>query len=600
MNTVETLIFSVIAIVILFPILFFLPLGLTFKGKILTATTALAVSLLSTIAIGTFAFWQLILLTILLLMMVAYISSTRFSHLVLIHEETADSYDDGTFTARSNEFLSSKQHLVDRDNDINPISERSKEGVHLQEVQQLIHENVMTEQEEYIEVLPEPVTEDIENEMSAIDNDDNDIDTIEMIDKHEDVEELLYREMDIIDNGTIETASEEQNENSYNHFEAIVSPLEELFEDEEMQESSEQNKRVLDSFAESEDSIPLLEPEEFSNHNLLDQEAANIIQVSEWDLPDGSEIDFDDDALKMIYDKKTQTDTDNQLSTELEQWSEEDFTAVQILNETLDNDALDILANEDKIRDKDEHFENEILEIPNLEVDSSKALVEDKSINEMSGHLTHDEENSEKSFKDEDLIDESIEIPAIDHMYSEAEGKLQKELEQSFQTEYRENNTFLTGVSVVPVEDNNGIEISEDSTDLIYSKESNAEMDSNNEELKVIDGQPLHNNDGKELRESFFQKQLFDTFLLQIKHHEKSMSPKDLELYIKGHMHDQMSEQTYYMFANELLKLYAQTNQIEKFHLLTKGLNDKFVKYPVLQEQIKYIYEQFLLNSKKQ
>ncbi|MBM4762450.1 phage holin family protein [Bacillus sp. B15-48] len=83
----EKLLFSAVALLILVPIIYFLPLGFTFKGKIRILVAALFISLFSAFTAPIFASWQTIVIAVLLISLVSYLMAKKSTNDVEPTEE---------------------------------------------------------------------------------------------------------------------------------------------------------------------------------------------------------------------------------------------------------------------------------------------------------------------------------------------------------------------------------------------------------------------------------------------------------------------------------------------------------------------------------
>ncbi len=76
-------IFAVIAFIFLLPILYFIPMGLSFKAKVMISSIALVITYLGILASEIFPVWQIALILILLVVFISYILETRFGKILL-------------------------------------------------------------------------------------------------------------------------------------------------------------------------------------------------------------------------------------------------------------------------------------------------------------------------------------------------------------------------------------------------------------------------------------------------------------------------------------------------------------------------------------
>jgi hypothetical protein len=103
-------IFALGSLVLLFPILYFLPLGISRKGKVISAAASLCAAGLALAARDTFLLWQSIILILLFILVCAYIFGTRMTGVFFaaesasIEEERTDSMHQSKFSDKETAF----------------------------------------------------------------------------------------------------------------------------------------------------------------------------------------------------------------------------------------------------------------------------------------------------------------------------------------------------------------------------------------------------------------------------------------------------------------------------------------------------------------
>ncbi len=123
------------------------------------------------------------------------------------------------------------------------------------------------------------------------------------------------------------------------------------------------------------------------------------------------------------------------------------------------------------------------------------------------------------------------------------------------------------------------------------------ELDSDSPEMEA---EPIHLEDIEELEvtqptaeQSALQGQLFDTFFYQMKLAKMTYSENEYESFLKGYLTDELPDQTYYQFSTLLLDHYiAQEKWEDLKHSLLK-LRKRFEQYPILAEQLDYLYQTY-------
>ncbi len=498
----ETIIFAMIAFVILVLVLYYLPMGFSFKGKGITALTALLMSLLGLFLMETIPVWQWIPLLCLLLFTAAYIAATRAGGVFFKDKEEEDLV-----------LESFQNHQIRNGNEaehpaVQRVSPSWKEASSHDGRDIIAPDDV--EDNEYIELLPVKESAETFNVADMVDT--------SFVDGEEDVhfemeqpetsrqkkpivfnevdaeEELLGRVIDLEDMPEWEEGRKESDEG------VILSPLEELLG----LDSDKEGTFAISQVTEKEDEAMVLEPL-FD----LDTEEENAVAAS------GLQADKEDD-FKLLH---------------LERLTDEELDMLHALRGEKAKKALS--------------YDNEESPIDIIEVEY---IPED-------GKGT----DSESSKFPEEAIPEMSESSEAEETVSSAD-------------EQEEEIPFMQEVSEDGEQDPASREVSETVQEIM------ANLNVPEEDTSV---------------ETNLQKQLYETFLLQIQHHALSAGAVEHENFIKKHLHKEMSEKTYFLFAQELLKHYMKQKEEGKFHMLAEELMEKFDGYPVLKEQIRYLINNY-------
>ncbi|MEN8701181.1 hypothetical protein [Bacillus infantis] len=96
----STYIFALISLLLLIPIVYFLPLGMTLKGKIITISASLLFALMGVAAQASFLWWQIILLMLALVLAAAYFMGSRMPNALFSADTAAETAKD-SFTGFS-------------------------------------------------------------------------------------------------------------------------------------------------------------------------------------------------------------------------------------------------------------------------------------------------------------------------------------------------------------------------------------------------------------------------------------------------------------------------------------------------------------------
>jgi hypothetical protein len=105
-------------------------------------------------------------------------------------------------------------------------------------------------------------------------------------------------------------------------------------------------------------------------------------------------------------------------------------------------------------------------------------------------------------------------------------------------------------------------------------------------------------HDVEEKRESFAeeeqshtQRQLIQTLVAQLQTMRKYMDGDEYEQLVREHLHPHLREQDYYTFATLLIEHYLASQQYAKLSQLLVELQEKWTRYPILQQQIQFLIE---------
>ncbi len=92
---------------------------------------------------------------------------------------------------------------------------------------------------------------------------------------------------------------------------------------------------------------------------------------------------------------------------------------------------------------------------------------------------------------------------------------------------------------------------------------------------------------------SVLQTQLFDTFFNQIKLAKMTCSEDEYEKLINGYLKAELPDQTYYQFSTLLLDHLIEQKKWEELKQNLLELQTRFEQYPVLVEQLEYLYQTY-------
>jgi hypothetical protein len=171
-ETLKPVFFTFVALIIMIPFLFMLPLGLSRRGKIVALVVSLLLSLLAVIAKSVFPLWQLGLLLLLLAMAMTYLLDRQFGH-VLYAAATEEEDEDDSFLF----------HVQ------NETNEAAEEQAVVHE-----HDDVILPMESMVSVDEQPSLVPLEEEENSkepfLSNDEG---NVELLEHDEDIQFLEHR-----------------------------------------------------------------------------------------------------------------------------------------------------------------------------------------------------------------------------------------------------------------------------------------------------------------------------------------------------------------------------------------------------------------------
>ncbi|PAE21724.1 hypothetical protein CHH80_04690 [Bacillus sp. 7504-2] len=321
------LVVSVISLIILVPIIYFLPLGLTNKGKGLLIIIAFIFANVGILAKGNFPIWQTALILLLLTVLTVYILDKRFHHLLflkknekhsepLLYNEEFITYEEENkeseqpfleqFEQHSLSFVqeeeqASEERLLEIEQ-IEDLGEETNEADMIEkDVEEIVEPPFLTEKNDEISRI-EKSTYMTEIEMllesEELENFPNDAETIDIVDKNTfspqsevvNLEESDIKEEDAISESGREGAKE-------------TSVLESIFLEEEASYQLELAQKEI--AAGNEGALSLLQIENFDHNSLHKIAEATSLAALEESPYIGSDRDDEDENLQ--FDIKNQS-----------------------------------------------------------------------------------------------------------------------------------------------------------------------------------------------------------------------------------------------------------------------------------------------------
>lgn len=529
----EELVLSIISLIILIPIIYFLPLGLSNKGKGILIIIALVFANVGLLTNSNFPIWQTGLILLVLCVLAVYVLDKRFKNFLFANSNDNTQFEPSLEdeTKGKSEAVITEQIFANNDakgdigkyslnetnegNDISPIS--TDEQHEIEELPISRHE---PELEEIVETLPQET-----EELSKIDTFQNEGDV-----EHESDEETAFltgREKAIHEEEDL--LSEKDNEQELNY----MSEIELLLENDHLEDYQENtDNEIGENHVNNDPDTNELEL------NIISEEISNEASIEEQD-EELEVLNFEhmDDATEESQQSDKQSD-------------EQDESPIEMVEAELDPSQI-------------EEQDTEILELELLKEDVLSQLDEAQSEAAASIELHSIANNGS-------IPDDSDESDSLDE-FTESEHEDFSEVEN-------EDELIAEGSSM-----EEEFETKKDEELDVCAKESTIQEVTDDSEIVV---EPI-------IQKTVLQQQLFHTMVSQIQFARKKMSANSYEAYIKEYLHPDLPVQDYYTFASLLIEHYISRKELGKLNELLTILSDKFTNYPILDMEIQYLFKQY-------
>ncbi|WP_449620010.1 hypothetical protein [Robertmurraya sp. Marseille-Q9965] len=525
----EELVLSIISLIILIPIIFFLPLGLSNKGKGILIIIALVFANVGLMTKSNFPIWQTGLILLLLCIIAVYVLDKRFKNFLF-----ANSKDDTQFEQHLEDETKGKaEAIINEDifannddkgdieeyshnelNDVNIISPISTKEQ--SEIEELHISRNEPELEEKVETHPQE-----NEELSEIDSFQNE-ESLE----HEPDEEIAFltgREVEIHEEDLL--SEEEVNKQELNY----MSEIELMLENEHLEDYQENTDNEID---------------ENQVNNAPDTNELELSIISE-DISNDSSIEDQDEELEVLN-----FDHMDDASEESKEVDAQDESPIDMVEGELEPIEM--------VEQNTEMFEPELIEedvLSQIELAQSEAAV------------AIDQDSMDNDWLISDDSDESNYLDEITELAKEASSEIENEDEKISQGSSMEE----------------GLRTKEDEELDVRTIDST--IQDVTDDFSTVEEPKIH--------KTVLQQQLFHTMVSQIHYARKQMSAKAYEAYIKEYLHPDLPLQDYYTFASLLIEHYISQKELGKLNELLTLLSDKFTNYPILDMEIQYLFKQY-------
>lgn len=558
----EELLASVVSLMILIPIIYFLPIGFTNKGKGLLVLLAFIFANIGILAKSNFPLWQSALLLLLLITLTVYIVDKRFDQLLYssIHNHEKKNIEVQRFqetvmdervkisddSALKEEQVHTNEKLTDKDNEDSAMLERNQDQI----------DQTETTLEKEIIVEGNSASEEIED-ISFLSDREN------VLDEGMSNDQISFHQEEISDQDSI----------------GYMSEIEQLLQEDEFEDLKDEN-----SFSQITD----IEVNDVSDFEIEENMQNKTVQ----DGFDHEQIILDDEEVIS--------------EIELLTYPEGISDRAEDSSDSVDLNEIDLLAEIETLAS-------------NTERDHSKEVtdvlqIDDSTVNEYR-HLDESAENDENVLEN-DIQGELVEWDEIIPLaFNEvATSQSNEEDEDKEEIDHEEisllENHLVMNHSPNVLEDMKGITNLDDSADEyeivkeevedIHAEATNSLEQYNLEEDNFIDHVELEEIDHHELEEkTALQQQIFHTMVSQIHLARKRMKQDDYEKLVKNHLHPDLSAKDYYSFASLLVEHYISYKKFEKLQALLLELKEKANEFPILEMEIQYLYEHYCENARE-
>lgn len=293
---------SLAALLVLVPVLYFLPVGLSYKGKLITILVAFFISLLAVFASKSLVLWQIIFLSCVLLFSISYMLDTRFRKALFDNGELLkDHFIDLEKKSKENLFKNHEKDKkttdVNSSNQFSQSVESSNQQIQLEEENKCedLNENVG----DYIDVLPTTIDHSIESEhIEELDLEDlRESDSESQFDEGS-MNEELFNSIPI----NIEVEDHRRIGN-----ELVISPLEEILEEEFGSKDDNSRNDVLEEIDEEVyelEELSFIHTKLESNESEADQDRINSEEHIQFDILEESSSE----VQELIEEKHVMSD----------------------------------------------------------------------------------------------------------------------------------------------------------------------------------------------------------------------------------------------------------------------------------------------------
>ncbi|MGE7779530.1 hypothetical protein ACQKL0_06180 [Peribacillus sp. NPDC097264] len=564
----ETIVFAGISLVLLIPIVYVLPLSLTFKGKLVIIGGAVAVSLAGLVVANNYPLWQALLLLTLLLFLALFLIGKKIEPLMLSNQEEAsdfyERYNDSAVLIETSRDRASLSKIEESE-----AEQKEKMGFESSEHHVAVSEERVQETEEEQEFADDEI---VVFEAEFLDTRTDDLEEVESISEIEvpvkseisDIEKLL--EEDFMEPVTEETESIPEIEVPVK---SEINDIERLLEEDLMEPVTEETESIPEIEVPAKREISDIE--KLLEEDLMEPVTEETQSIPEIEMPVKGEISdierlLEEDLMEPVTEEtesipEIEMPMKNDLS-EIEKLLDDEYVELEIDEESdpIHLEEMEELA----VLPEEREWVTEVIEPENdtetIEVNTAEEKLDFHGYLESNGLGENPEEpgtleNTSDETGSEDSQEMNVEEPDI-------------QLEDSLEPE-----SLLEIPEALVLEIDKAKEEQESSS--VIAKPEETTLESPTEHVSEL------------------QQQMFQTMVSHIQIAQHQLNDSEFEQLVMSHLHPEIPDQQYYIFGSFLIQTYITAKKTEKLRELIVQLKEKFSAHPILLEELAFMENRF-------
>lgn len=658
----EELIVSVLSLIVLVPILYFLPIGLTNKGKGLVIIVAFMFANLGILAKSSFSLWQTGLIIFLLTIVTVYLLDKKFNKFIF-----STGMDEEKYVELPSENVDELEFVTENSGLVSNVSAEeitnASLAMNVEEIQNVVVANTtpsMIEDGFEIEELTFSLDKPEQNknegpEEILTETNSSSTDEMSEIELDEEISFLESRDISVDD---IEVSSKEEETFSEGYMSEIEQLLAgDLMEDELVSEEDQTSEMLEENNTEKETSLSMSELGDIEETPVLamleegleetdltmfegDEIEEDFVILDEVDEETGAEektdlalleeeieeeIDLDQSKLEdsdldsmLIENSEVEFDVDSELEINEPLNAETPINPTEPSNEDITFEPeLEVLVFDDNSNKSGDSLEEETVQSAPETVESENEwMLDDLDLEDEHSLIAIEEIEATQAqaavslFDDENEFivpppEEQLQEASLEDLLSEELIFASSEVHQDSDNKVIESELNETEHLITELEAYEMIESEFHVPELETNQADEAELEVPELETNLESQEELYPNieieqedRSKEKQKSVLQQQLFHTMVSQLHIARKHMKANEYEELIRAHLHPDLAVQDYYTFVSMLIEHYISQKELGKLQELLTNLDDKFTNYPILDMEIQYLYKEYCRNTR--